>query len=274
MSFITDFISSIGEKMQSNTGVKWGNLTLMNSYDGWHDYIKNMFNNLDWFDIFLIAASALLWTGVYLIIIYRMHKDKSPSMPWVALCMNFSWEFQFAFLVPYPEPVTRWGIYLWVVFDAIMYFMDLRCGKKQFSKLLPGYDFLYYPVKVLLFAAFFVTILMMNAQWPALPDAPMFAAYLMNTVMSFLFITHMFLKEKVEGLSIWMAWCKFLGTVAPSILGFRHMPGQYFVYCLAILCAILDATYIIMLTKRFHSFGLNPYTRKPLKNQKAVTTSE
>ncbi|MEG0979126.1 MAG: hypothetical protein RR911_04930 [Oscillospiraceae bacterium] len=264
MNFISEFIDSIGERMSTNEGVYWGSWELMKPYDGWHDYIKAMFDNLGFIEIFLIVASALLWTGVYLITIYRNHQDKSPSMPWVALCLNFSWEFQFAFMVPYPEPITRWGIYLWVVFDLIMYVQDVKYGRKMFSKIMPGYEVLYMPVKIGLFGMLFMLVLFTNAQWPAMPDAPMFAAYLMNTVMSFLFITHMFKKEKTEGLSIWIAWCKFLGTVAPTILGFMWMPGQWFVYGLAIICAVLDATYIVLLTKRFHSFGLNPYTRKPL----------
>lgn len=267
---LMEFIHNVLDKLQFHPGVKWGNLVMMNPYSGWHDYIKNMFSNMGWGTIFLIVASALLWTAAYIIIIYRLHKDHAPSMPWVCLCMNFSWEFQFAFLVPYPEPITRWGIYLWVVFDLIMYCMDLRYSKMFYAKRFPGYDFTYYPMKVGLFLVIFVTILMMNPQWPALPESPMYAAYLMNAIMSVLFCVHMFLRETVEGLSIWVAWCKCLGTIAPSIIGFYWMPGQYFVYCLAIICALGDFCYIYLLTRRFHRFGLNPYTRKPLKGKEDV----
>lgn len=267
LNFITDFIHNIGPSMTDNPGVKWGDLVLMEPYDGWYDYIKNLFNNLGWFEIFLIAASALFWTGVYLITIYRNAKDHSPSMPWVALCLNFSWEFQFAFLVPYPEPVTRWGIYLWVAFDFIMFLQDFVYGRKIFERIVPGKQSLYYLVKIGLFIILWITVLSTNAQWPKLPDAPMFAAYLMNTVMSFLFITHLYMKEELEGVSIWIAWCKFLGTVAPSVLGFMWMPGNYFVYCLAIMCALLDACYIYLVTEKAHKLGLNPYTRKPLKGR-------
>ncbi len=267
-SFITNFIANIGENMKGNTGVKWGDLVLMTPYDGWYDYIKNLFDNLGFLEIFLIVCSALTWTGVYLIIIQKLYTQHAPSMPWVALCLNFSWEFQFAFLVPYPEPVTRWGIYLWVVFDFVMYVLDLKYGKYAFRQRWgevygkPGF---YYSVKCGLFALMFLLVLSTNAQWPHLPDSPMFAAYLMNTVMSFLFITHMFQKETIEGTSIWLAWLKFIGTVAPTVLGFMWMPGQWFVYMLAIICAILDACFILMLTHRYVTFGMNPYTRKPIK---------
>lgn len=267
ITFIKDFVENIGPSMHDHQGVKWGNVVMMKPYDGWYDYIKALFDNLGFMEILLIVASALLWTGVYLIIIYKLVKNHAPSMPWLALCLNFSWEFQFAFLVPYPEPVTRWGIYLWVVFDAVMYCLDLRYGKlafatrwgKQYAKA--GY---YYTIKVGLFIILFLTVLATNAQWPSLPDAPMFAAYLMNAVMSFLFITHLLHKETIEGTSIYMAWCKFLGTVAPSILGFMWMPGNYFVYMLAIICALVDTAYIVVLSRRYIRFGVNPYTGKPI----------
>lgn len=268
-----DFIKKILSGISENDGVYWGDLEMMKPYDGWYDYIRDMFTNLGWGTIFLIVASALLWTGVYIIIIYRLHKDHAPSMPWVCLCMNFSWEFQFAFLVPYPEPITRWGIYLWVVFDLVMYIFDLKYGKMFFAKRFKGFDWAYYPTKIGLFAVIFVTILMMNPQWPTLPDSPMFAAYIMNAIMSMLFCVHMFSRETIEGLSIWVAWCKCLGTIAPTIIGLYWMPGQYFVYCLAFICALFDFIYIYLLTKRFHKFGLNPYTRKPLKGKEDVAAA-
>lgn len=261
--------SLLDKSIPANDGVYWGNLEMMKPYDGWYDYIKNMFTNMGWGTIFLIVASALLWTGVYIVIIRRLYLDHAPSMPWVCLCMNFSWEFQFAFLVPYPEPITRWGIYLWVAFDLVMYILDLKYGKLFFEKRFPGYNWMYYGCKVGLFVVIFVTILMMNPQWPTLPDSPMFAAYLMNAIMSLLFCVHMFSKETVEGLSIWVAWFKFLGTLAPTCIGLYWMPGQYFVYCLAFICALGDVCYILLLTKRFKACGMNPYTRKCIPGKEA-----
>ncbi len=252
-----------------NEGIYWGDLEMMKPYDGWYDYIKNMFHNMGWGTLFLIAASAILWTFTYLFIINRLHKDHAPSMPWVCLCMNFSWEFQFAFLVPYPEPVTRFGIYFWVAFDLIMYILDLRYGKLFFHRRFKGYDWGYYPTKVLLFVIIFISILMMNPQWPTLPDSPMFAAYLMNAIMSMLFCVHSFSKETIEGLSLGVAWTKWLGTVAPTIIGLYWMPGQYFVYCLAFICCAFDMLYMYLLITRFIRFGVNPLNRKPIKGKEA-----
>lgn len=281
--WIGNFIRGIGPKMAVNNAdpIVWfknvqfrsgKGMTMMNGYDDWYGYIKDMFNNLGFIEILLIVASALFWTGVYIVIIKKLYQNHAPSMPWVCLCMNFSWEFQFAFLVPYPEPVTRWGIYLWVVFDFIMYMLDLKYGKYAFRQRWGeqyGKKGYYYSVKVGLFAIIFITILAMNPQWPKLPDSPMFAAYIMNAIMSMLFITHMFTKETIEGTSIYQAWFKFLGTLAPSILGFMWMPGNWFVYCLAFICAICDVIYIIMLTDRYHQFGVNPYTGKAIPGKEA-----
>ena len=212
---ILDFIKGILAGLTQHPGVQWGNTVMETPYEGWRMWIQDMFANMGWGSIFLIALSALTWTGVYLIIIWRLHKDHAPSMPWVCLSMNFSWEFQFAFLVPYPEPVTRWGIYLWVAFDAIMFILDLKYAKMFYAKRFPGYDWSYYLVKICTFAIIFVSILMMNPQWPHLPDSPMFAAYLMNAIMSMLFCVHMFSRETIEGLSVWVAVLKCIGTDRP-----------------------------------------------------------
>ena len=285
INWIVNFIHNIGPNIAANNadpivwfkGVSWINngegIVMMNGYDGWWPYIADLFNNLGFIEIFLIVASALLWTGVYIVIIKKLYQNHAPSMPWVCLCMNFSWEFQFAFLVPYPEPVTRWGIYLWVVFDFVMYVLDLKYGKYAFRQRWGeeyGQKKYYYSVKVGLFVLIFIAILAMNPQWPELPESPMYAAYIMNTIMSMLFITHMFTKETIEGTSIYQAWFKFLGTVAPSVLGFMWMPGNYFVYVLAIMCAIFDVIYIIMLTDRYHKFGVNPYTGKAIAGKEDI----
>ena len=265
------FIHSILDKsIPANDGVYWGDMEMMTPYEGWHDYLKIMFAQMGWGTIFLVVASALLWTIVYIEIIRRLYIDHAPSMPWVCLCMNFSWEFQFAFLVPYPEPITRWGIYLWVFFDAIMYVLDLRYGRLFYHKRFAGFDWAYYPIKICVFILMFILVLMMNPQWPSLPDAPAYAAYLMNAIMSVLFCVHMFSRETVEGLSIWVAWCKFLGTLAPTLIGIIWMPGNPFGKALGACCAIFDIMYIYLLTVRFHQFGLNPYNRKPLKGKEDV----
>ena len=238
-TFFSNLIAKIAANIAANTGVKWGNLVMMEPYDGWHDYIKDLFNHLGFIEIFLIVASALLWTG----------------------------------LVPYPEPFTRWGIYLWVLFDLIMYCLDLKYGKYAFRQRWGeqyGKKGYYYTVKVGLFVVIFITILAMNPQWPKLPDSPMFAAYIMNAIMSMLFITHMFTKETIEGTSIYQAWFKFLGTLAPTCLGLMWMPGQWFVYCLAFICALCDIIYIVMLTDRYHQFGINPYNGKCIPGKEAI----
>ena len=86
---ILDFIKGILAGLTQHPGVQWGNTVMETPYEGWRMWIQDMFANMGWGSIFLIALSALTWTGVYLIIIWRLHKDHAPSMPWVCLCMNF-----------------------------------------------------------------------------------------------------------------------------------------------------------------------------------------
>ncbi|MEE1300725.1 MAG: hypothetical protein UHI93_09275, partial [Acutalibacteraceae bacterium] len=64
-------------------------------------------------------------------------------------------------------------------------------------------------------------------------------------------------------------------TLAPTALGTIWTVGrgneiEWFVYCLGAICAIFDFIYIYLLTKRFARFGINAFTRKPLKGKEEL----
>lgn len=231
-----------------------------------------MVSNPTILQIILILASAIFWTAVYAVVIYRNHKDKTSSMPWMALCLNFSWELIYSIVIPYPEFFTRLGIYFWVVLDLVILFQELKYGREDYNKVLPGMEKFYLPVSLGLLVMMFAFVWSANYQWTTLPDAVGYTAYIMNLMMSLLFITTLFRRQgTTKGISIYIAWCKFLGTVAPTALGLIYLPTRYiFPYALGVACAILDIIYIILVGKHFRDLGINPYSRKPLKNIKTV----
>ncbi|MBR5015877.1 MAG: hypothetical protein IKX52_03575 [Clostridia bacterium] len=218
------------------------------------------------FQIFLVLSMLVCWTVVYLTIIIRNHKDKLAVMPWLALSMNISWEFVYTFVIPYPDPKYRLGILFWVLLDGVMFVQTLKYSKEDYNKILPGMEKYYYPVMIGVFLAFFAAVFSTNYQWTTLPDPAGHSAYIMNLMMSFLFITQIFRRpDTIKGISIWVAICKFWGSLAPTILGMIYLPGYYpFPYTLGIITAILDVIYIVLVYKHFKKLGYNPWNRKQI----------
>lgn len=222
--------------------------------------------NVNAFQIFLVLSMLVCWTVVYLITIFRTNKDKLPVMPWLALSLNISWEVIYTFVFPYPDPRYRLGFLFWVLFDSVMFVQTLKYSKDEYNKILPGMQKYYYPVMLGAFAMLFACVFSSNYQWTEFPDAAGHTAYIMNMMMSALFITTLFRRQDtIGGISIWVAICKFWGSLAPTLLGMIYLPGVYvFPYTLGICTAIIDVIYIVLVYKHFIKLGYNPWTRKEL----------
>ena len=84
-----------------------------------------------------------------------------------------------------------------------------------------------------------------------------YAAFIQNVLMSVLFIVMLIRRNSSIGQTKLIAYAKWLGTLAPTILFgvigvnvvFNGQPNL-FILVFGIICSILDITYIIMLTKK------------------------
>lgn len=272
MDKILDFIHSFAARSVGAEPLKWGDIEMMTGWDEWDSTFRDLLLHMDWYSVFLVAGSALLWTAVYVCVVILAHKDHAPAMPWFCLCMNFSWEFQFCFLVPYPEPLTRLGIIPWVFIDAIMFYLDMKYAKMWYANRFKGYDWTYWFMRLGVFALMFMVVLAVNPQWPQMPIGAGFTAFAMNAIMSILFCIHLFSRETVEGTSIWIGICKFLGTFFPALLGVHWHMGRpmLMISACAVVCMVFDLIYIYLCYRRFVSYGLNPFNRKPLKGKEEL----
>jgi hypothetical protein len=228
--------------------------------------IISSISNTTPFQIVLVLSMLICWTAVYAITIIRNHKDKIAAMPWLALCLNISWELIYSFVIPYPDASYRYGIFFWVALDSVMLVQGLKYGREDFDHVLPGMQKFYYPVCIGLFIMMLACVWSSNYQWTVLPDPAGYTAYIMNLMMSMLYIVTLFRRTNTEkGISIWIAICKFWGSLAPTLLGMIYLPGRYiFPYTLGIITAILDIIYIILVFRHFKKLGLNPFTRKKI----------
>lgn len=200
---------------------------------------------------FLVILSGLCWTIVYMESIRIGLKDKTYAMPFWALTMNIAWEFLYSVL-GYKEV----GLSLQIVINLIWFFLDIgilytyfRYGRKYFPKNFPINWF--YIWGILLLVSSFLLQYAFFLEFGLLGGA-VYSAFLQNLLMSVLFIVMLVQRGSSEGQTLIIAICKWIGTVAPTILygvlgGSPLSEPNIFVLVTGIIIVIFDLIYIGML---------------------------
>lgn len=206
--------------------------------------------------MFLLLFSGVAWSIVYIDSIRIGFKDKTYAMPLWALGLNIAWEmlqsiFGFIQLGVGAQICVNT---VWAIFDIFLLVTFFKYGYKHFPKTFSKNQF--YAWGIFVVAVSFVIQYMFVVEFP-LSDGASYAAYIQNVIMSVLFISMLVQRGSSEGQTKLIAYAKFLGTVAPTILigliggedPFNGAPSS-FVFVLGIVCAVLDIIYIIMLTEK------------------------
>jgi hypothetical protein len=193
----------------------------------------------------LTLVSGVCWTGVYVLIILRSFRDKTYGMPFWALAFNFSWEFIFSFVLAPTSPewqLQLWINRVWLLFDAAILVAYFKWGKKEWSSTLPLALFYPYSLTVLLTGYFFVYLLSVELDH----SQGMYAAFIQNLMMSWLFIRMVQRRKSTAGQSIGVGVLKWLGTLAPTIIYGAQSP---FVMFLGVSCFVADVIYLFLLVR-------------------------
>lgn len=204
----------------------------------------------------LQISSGLFWTLTYLLIIRRSYIDKTYGMPMVAICANISWEFIFSFVYPHPQP-QLYIDYLWLLFDLGILVQYLLYGKKEFPKQLPVSLFLPTFLFTLIYAA--LLILLVSQEFNEYIG--IYAAFGQNLIMSVLFIHLLLKRADASGQSLYIALCKMIGTIFPSVLFYLYFPHSYLLLLLYAGIFVFDLTYFLLLYFRLKTLALSPWQR-------------
>ncbi|MDC1162061.1 hypothetical protein OAT18_01325 [Tenacibaculum sp.] len=193
----------------------------------------------------LKLSSGLSWSVVYIVLIYNGFKYKSYGMPLLALALNFGWEFFYSFYELDVNNISlqRWINIFWFVLDGIIVYQYFKFGKQYFPKKLGGK--LFIPWSILVFASCFLIEYMFLHEFGKSQGAK-YAAFLQNLIMSFLFLDLLLKRVKIAEFSMAVAICKWIGTLAPTILfGMENS----FILVIGGLCSVIDLIYIGVLYK-------------------------
>jgi hypothetical protein len=199
-------------------------------------------------DHVFFAVGCLLWVFTYVIVIRNIVKKQFVEIPLIAICGNFAWEFlwSFVFRTDMGE-LYVWGYRIWFLLDCYIVYGLLRYGVKQVDR--PLFIKHYHLIVTLCLAAWFAILYFYIDKWDA-PITRMGAnsGYILNVMMSGLFITFYLRFQQPSSFSYLSAWCKGVGTILITVFCFLHF-NDGFLLSMCIVTGILDVVYIYLLHK-------------------------
>ncbi|MCU0849563.1 MAG: hypothetical protein MUD12_16900 [Spirochaetes bacterium] len=211
---------------------------------------------------FLVTASGLAWTIVYISIIHASLKDKTYGMPIAALSLNFAWELLYTvtgFLYN-PYNIQTWVNFIWCFFDLTIIYCYFKFGKKEFERVADKkyfipWSLLIFSMALILQYGFYIEFDTNSPNYlPDLKDfidprlSAWYSAFLQNLLMSVLFINMLVTRKNSKGQTMVVAVSKFIGTLAPTIL-FGVILNNKLVLIAGFFCTVFDVIYIWLLSK-------------------------
>ncbi len=207
--------------------------------------------------LILLLSMGICWTIVYVLIIYRSFKDKTYGMPFTALALNISWEFIYAFvIIPTTKGIQTFVNRVWFLLDAVILITYILYGKKDWKNKELNWLFIPHLLFVLIVSS--LLIYYMSFDFEVLSIT--YSAFLMNVVISALFITMLLNRKSIKGQSTGIAFFKLIGTLCATLILFDGF--SVFLQLLGFTSFILDLVYLGMLLTAYKKEKISILTRK------------
>jgi hypothetical protein len=238
----------------------------------------------------MAAAGDLLWLVVYILAIRIGFKQKTYAIPLVAVLLNVTWEFLYTAIYPSESRVSMVLHTAWLIIDLVILYQVYRFGRKeQRHEAIQAHYPLILTLSLLAVLAFQVSFdrfFYRIAMFPLVGGTGM--AFMMNVVMSVLFIFMLLDRPDLRGISKGIAWCKLAGTALISLgntLSFLNSPDRRFeiqfrpegsnaqweafsagtrtldvslFYFMFVAIFVLDLIYVVMVHRRFRERSVPP----------------
>lgn len=206
-------------------------------------------------ETFLTILSGVGWIIVYEECIRLGFKEKTYSMPFFALGLNFAWELIYTvsdFFLDAHGPLVGMTLAqsianaVWVCLDVLILSTYFLYGKKEWPKHIKGSFFVPWSILVLV-CCFALQIVFIKEFGFVM--AAQYSAFLQNLLMSVLFIGMYVKRGNRKGQSLLLAIAKWIGTLDPAIL-MGVMTFNAVVLVCGIFCTIFDLIYIGLILKK------------------------
>lgn len=167
----------------------------------------------------MIAIGGVVWLVAYIAAIRVGFREKAVALPVVAICLNITWEIVHSIVYVPPRQIDLYTNLAWLALDLVLLVQVFRFGRKE--QIIPDVA-RYFPLVVVgtLVLAFaghvtFHEHVTANAIFP--DESGAIPAFIINLVMSVLFVAMYFERPNGEGLSRTVGWAKFLGSSLYSV---------------------------------------------------------
>lgn len=179
--------------------------------------------------VVLSFVGDLLWTVVYILAIRLGVKARTYAIPMVAIGLNVNWEVVHTIVHPPALFANLVANLIWLGFDLLIVLQLIRYGRGS-QRIEPVRRFFAVVIVGTLAMALaghitFYTHITANSIFP--DKDGVVSAFVINLVMSILFVSMYFGRPDGEGLSKPIAWLKMLGTAAISfanVIAFETTP--------------------------------------------------
>lgn len=194
---------------------------------------------------FWFIQGFVLWTPAYVTIVFIALRRHVLEIPMVAATSNIAWEFLWGFVFhqdmsPRVQHVYR-GAFVLDLF--ILGAVFLLGAKQTTAPLLKRHHIVLVVALLAGWGALFWSLQRSGYDLPLGTNS----AYVDTLVMSTLYLWFFLTGIDVKNLSFVVACSKGLGTAMVTVFVFLRYPDNEFAATIAVICGLLDATYIVVL---------------------------
>lgn len=160
-----------------------------------------------------------LWVVTYLVILRQAARDRAPGIPMVAVACNITWEIAFGLLGPHPDRAMYVVHGLWVVLDIVILAQAFWFGCRWQRVPVIAAHYAWVVTGTVVLAGVGEVLYQRTALSDAIfPDrSATELAFMINLLMSVLFVGLALARPGGIGLSIPAAWTKMLATAGVSL---------------------------------------------------------
>ncbi|TLV03736.1 transmembrane-type terpene cyclase [Dyadobacter luticola] len=199
-------------------------------------------------ELVIFGVGCFLWILVYFFTLKSIYQRQFIEIPVVTVWGNIVWEFLWSFVfVPDIGSLFTWGYRIWFFMDCFIVIGAFRYGYKQMNLPVFVKHFKLLSVFGILAWAPLLYFYIKIYDYP-LSKMGAFSGYILNILISGLYITMALRMNQWKSFSYPAAWCKGVGTLLISIFCFLHFTDG-FLLTMCIITGLLDAIYIYLFTK-------------------------
>jgi hypothetical protein len=190
--------------------------------------------------LFLVGCAG--WVVEYAGVLWTLRHRRFVEIPAAAVAANVAWEFVWGFLFPNQLGLLfTWGYRIWFFIDLFIVYNIYRWGRRQLVR--PALDAWFAPAMTFGIVAWGVALYYFVAQGYDTGYGAI-SGYVLNVMMSALYITLILGHDDIRDFSAIVAWSKMLGTALLSVFNLMVQTQNTFLLILCGVTLILDLVYI------------------------------